>query len=531
MRGFLHGGSLRYQLSDVDRRNIERFASDHTRCSLKNIDLPSGSIRALSNFSIKFKYPLSAISGRNGSGKSTILALAACAFHGAHDGWRLPARTLPYYRFSDFFFQAHGEVPVEGVKVRYGIHYDNWKPTESLPDGRGLGYQERWKNKGGKWNDYASRVVRPVAYFGIDRVVPPSERGTIINQRRYFVSPNKKSLVEDSARDSVSRVLGSKYDDLELRGFGSYKLPLVSRKDSKYSGFNMGAGEQALFALFLAIHSAPRASLFVIDELELGLHEEAQRQLIHELKQVAFDAAHQFIFTTHSPTILGALPPEGRFFIDGTSTGTHVIEGVSPNFAAGRLSGQSSEEVCIYLEDSSAQVLLSSFLDIDDRRRVKMCEVGSNSAVVMQMAARFIDGVGSSDVLCVLDGDQRAASAAHVTRFLGLVPQKRKLEAEQWFKARLRFLPSDMPPERFVLSQIRDKYLSEFSMQFGIDVVSSQHAIDRALLMGDHGELYWLSQDLHKGQDEVWRDLCRVLRAREAEALSEIVHALRGLFD
>lgn len=147
------------------------------------------------------------------------------------------------------------------------------------------------------------------------------------------------------------------------------------------------------------------------------------------------------------------------------------------------------------------------------------------------MAARFIDGVGPSDVLCVLDGDQRAAAGAHLTRFLGLVPQKRRLDAEGWFASRLRFLPSDMPPERFVLSQVRDKYLSEFSIQFGIDVATSQQAIDRALLMGGHGELYWLSQDVHKGQDEVWRDLCRVLRSRESGALSEVVDALRALFD
>lgn len=522
---------MRYQLSDIDRRNIERFAVDSARCSLKRIELRSGSIRALSNLRINFKYPLSAISGRNGSGKSTILALAACAFHGAHNGWRLPARTLPYYRFSDFFFQAHGEVPVDGVRVRYEIHYDKWKPSENLPEGKGVGYQERWKNKGGKWNDYASRVLRPVAYFGIDRVVPPSERGTIVNQRRYFISPNKKSIAEDSARDSVSRVLGVKYEDLELRGFGAYKLPLVSKKEGKYSGFNMGAGEQALFALFLAIHSAPKAALFVIDELELGLHEAAQRQLIHELKEVTLKSAHQFIFTTHSPAILGALPPEGRFFIDNTAAGTHVIEGVSPGFAAGRLSGQSSEEVCIYLEDVSAEVLLSSYMSIDDRRRVRICEVGSNSAVVMQMAARFVDGTGSSDVLCVLDGDQRAASAAHMSRFLGLVPQKRRQEAEKWFEARLKFLPSDMPPERYVLSQIRDKHLKELSAHFGIDVGGAQQIIDRALLMGDHGELYWMAQDLHKTEEDIWRDLCLVLKNNEADALSEVLVGLRKLLE
>ncbi|WP_425477463.1 AAA family ATPase [Stenotrophomonas terrae] len=136
---------MRYQHSDVDRKNIERFSNDVSRCSLKSITLRKGAIRALSKFNIQFKYPLSAISGRNGSGKSTVLALAACAFHGKPTGWRLPGRTLPYYRFSDFFVQAHGEVPVDGIELRYGIHYDQWKATENMPDGKGMGYQVRKK--------------------------------------------------------------------------------------------------------------------------------------------------------------------------------------------------------------------------------------------------------------------------------------------------------------------------------------------------------------------------------------------------
>lgn len=291
----------------------------------------------------------------------------------------------------------------------------------------------------------------------------------------------------------------------------------------------MGAGEQALFALFLAIHSASRASLFVIDEIELGLHEAAQRQLVHELKQVALDKAHQFIFTTHSPVVLEALPPEGRFYIENSESGTQVIEGISPGFAAGRLSGLPSSEVCVYLEDSSAHILLNSYLGIELRRRTRVCEVGSNSAVVTQMAARFIDGTQDEEVLCVLDGDQRAASTAHINRFLGLVPQKKKDEAKCWFEARLRFLPSDMPPERYVLSRIRDSHLDAFASACGVEQDQARDILDRALLMGGHGELYWVGQDLLKEEVDVWKDVCRILAKEEPDALQETKIALSEL--
>mgnify|MGYP006199342237 CR=1 FL=1 len=265
-------------------------------------------------------------------------------------------------------------------------------------------------------------------------MVPPSEKGALVNRKRYFITPNKKSEVEDKTRESVSRILGQQYEDLELRGLGTYKLPLVRLKGSKYSGFNMGAGEQALFNLFLAIHSAPRAALFVIDEVELGLHEAAQKQLIHELKKVALASAHQFIFTTHSPTVLEELPPEGRFFLDRAGETTAVIEGISPSFAAGRMAGTESSEVVVYVEDVNAKRLVQQSLDLEKRRRVRICEIGSNSAVISQMASRFIDGDKNREVMCVLDGDQRAAEAAHIARFLGLVPQRSRQQAAAWLK-------------------------------------------------------------------------------------------------
>lgn len=502
---------MAYHLSDTDRKNISSFQHDDSRRSLKSIDLVEGSIRALTGFEISFKYPLAAISGRNGSGKSTVLALAACAYHGSSGSWRLPSRSLPYYRFSDFFVQAQGEVPVDGVRIRYGIHHNKWKPADHLPDGKGVGYQERWKGKDGKWNEYSSRIHRPVAFFGIDRVVPPSEKGGFVSQRRYFITPNKKSEIEDRTRESVSRVLGLNYEDLELRGSGSYKLLLVRLKGSLYSGFNMGAGEQALFNLFLAIHSAPRASLFVIDEIELGLHEAAQSQLVHELKSVALSSAHQFIFTTHSPTVLEGLPPEGRFFLDRTAASSTVAEGVSPSFAAGRLSGKPSSELVIYVEDVNALRLVNSSLSLEKRKRTRLCEVGSNSAVINQMAGRFVDGDPGVDVMCVLDGDQRAARAAHVDRFLGLVPQKARVAAKKWINARLAFLPSDMPPERFVFSKMRIDHLEAFAERFGLEQLEAQDILDKALLMGEHSELYWVSEEVLFEQGQVWSDACAIL--------------------
>ncbi len=499
-----------------------------------SISLEVGSIRGLSNFSIRFSYPLAAIAGRNGSGKSTVLALAACAYHSNPKGWSLPGRKYPHYRFSDFFVQTHDEVPVDGVYVQYGFLHDKWKPSEDLPSGKGLGYQHRQKNPGGKWNDYASRIKRPVAFFGIDRVVPPSERSVLKNQRNYFSTPSaKKSESEDLTRASVSRVLGIEYQDFEVRGSGSHRLPLVKRKTCSYSGFNMGAGEQALFGLFSAIHSADRATLFVIDEIELGLHEAAQKSLVTELKKMAFESGHQFIFTTHSPTVIESLPPEGRFFLENGKSGTQVIEGISPAFAAGRMSGVANAEVVIYVEDAAAKHLLVAALGSDRRKRVRVVEVGSHSAVVSQAAAKFVDcDHDSFQVMFVLDGDQRVALSAHRSRFVGLIDQRKKSVGGQWFDGRVEFLPSDLMPERYVIAKIRDEHVEDFCLAFGVENESEAvEALDKALVRGDHSELFSLSEDLVFPPEQVWLGLSAIVAKESPHIFDELLQKIDALLD
>jgi len=70
-------------------------------------------IRGIQEFDINFDYPLTVICGKNGSGKSTILALAALGFHSPKGHIPINASRKPksgedftYYVFSDFFFKG-----------------------------------------------------------------------------------------------------------------------------------------------------------------------------------------------------------------------------------------------------------------------------------------------------------------------------------------------------------------------------------------------------------------------------------------
>jgi len=136
---------MKYRESSTDKKLRSWFSNDNTRQLLKKIHLQRGSFRGLNQLNIDFEYPLTAISGRNGSGKSTILALACCAFHNSRKGFKLPKRKLPYYTFSDFFIQHAQEVPPSGISILYYIAHNRWKKTDKNPESAGVRFQVRHK--------------------------------------------------------------------------------------------------------------------------------------------------------------------------------------------------------------------------------------------------------------------------------------------------------------------------------------------------------------------------------------------------
>jgi len=105
------------------------------------LEIADGELRGLSDLKLQFRYPITAISGKNGTGKSTVLACVACGFHNTSSGFRSLNRRIPYYTFSDFFIQSAEEEPLAFVSIGYQILHDNWRKTKSLRSGVGLAWQ------------------------------------------------------------------------------------------------------------------------------------------------------------------------------------------------------------------------------------------------------------------------------------------------------------------------------------------------------------------------------------------------------
>ncbi len=484
---------MKYRESQIDKELRQWFNNDLSKALLRKIHLTEGSLRGVNSLNIDFTYPISAFAGVNGAGKSTILAMACCAYHAKTDGYKLPKRKNSYYTFSDFFLQHAHEVSPQGIAIYYHIAHNSWKKTPQLPEGKGVGAQIRKKNSGGKWNNYDSRVKKCVVFLGIDRIVPHSERSQSRSYSRAFSDVTLKGW-EDKVKDAVGYILSKKYDDFRYLEHSKYSLPLVKCGGVTYSGFNMGAGENALFEIFSTIYSCGENSLLVLDEIELGLHSKAQKLFIRKLKEVCKETGTQVICTTHSKEIFECLPEDARFFVESVGGKTRTTVGISPEFAFSKMGAKDSQELDIYVEDEVAKALIEAVLPAAKRTRVRIKIIGSASAIARQLAALWIRGE-ERPTIAIFDGDQRAKRSQNLSHAKSMAEQTSE-DFENWFNSHSAYLPGDTWPEAWIIEKCKTA-LAEATSSLSLDdeSVTSEY-LEYALQAGKHNEFFELAENV-----------------------------------
>lgn len=483
---------MKYRESQRDKQLRKRFGNDNAHRQLRQITLTEGVLRGLNELDISFQYPITAIAGRNGAGKSTILALACCAYHNSKTGFKLPKRNNTYYTFSDFFIQHSDEVPPDGIEIEYHIAHNSWKKTDSMPDGIGLGLQRRRKKKGGKWNDYDDRLKRNVVFLGIERIVPHSERSQSRSYSKAFTDAAPKGW-EDRVKESVGFVLGRTYDKFRYVEYSKYSLPVVQVGKVIYSGFNMGAGENALFEIFSTIYSCGNGALLVMDEIELGLHAEAQRRFMERLKDVCFETHTQVICTTHSREIFDCLPYDARFFVENVQGKTKITEAISSDFAFSKLSSLPSAEIELLVEDEVAKTILMSCLPTALRSRLSIHVIGSATALARQLAAIHIKGEEKPTV-AIFDGDQRMKGKDNLEHAKNMC-ENPKGDFDAWFGSHIDYLPGDSWPEAWLIQRAINS-ADSLAPVLGCDQDTLKEILENGLQAGKHNEFYAIAKQL-----------------------------------
>lgn len=424
-------------------------------------------VRGWSEQRVSFDFPIVAIVGENGSGKSTILQSAACTYQSAaEDG-----RTF----FPSEFFPETAWDTEQDLRLRYGYRQQNEHLEHSVrkPTTRWLGQPERPK--------------REVLHIDLSRLQPV---GTRVGYARIA---KNRHLEEDFTAFSntqvgrLSQIMGRIYDVAKMAISSIDKnreIPVLSKNGNTYSGFHQGSGEITIMELLAK--QLPKNGLVLIDEIESSLHPRAQRRLMRDLAMVARDRECQIILSTHSPYVLEELPLAARTYILETGGRKEIVNGVSPQFAMTKMDDENHPECELYVEDVRAATWLAEILSR------KAPELFIRSSIVPYGAANL--GIALGQMVeasrfprptCVfLDGDQGEAPGCSL-------------------------LPGEDAPERVVFGDLQEQNWRHIWTRIGRDVALVSDACERAMTLANHHE--WVRSAANQvmcGSDVLWQAMC-----------------------
>ncbi|CAJ9446621.1 bacteriophage protein [Burkholderia pseudomallei] len=404
---------------------------------------------------IDFPFPLTALVGANGVGKSSVLHALwgmprgystsrfwfATDLDPIADTQREPQRYI-YGHWNDSF----GGI-VETRKARIGRKLDYWEPYRaSVSDGMEPVPTKAYEGKSkDRWNPVqrTSVYINLKATFGsFDRYFY-FEDGQKSDEKRLamlreakrlkkIVSQNLQSYTMRYERlfenrlltaDELSwtcRILGRDYVSARMVRHSLYPgnrgedLSVIFDRGRQYSEAFAGSGEVAAVSAVVQVLKAPAFSLILLDEPETSLHPGAQRTLLRFLLEQIKLKKHQIVVSTHSPEFLDGLPANAvKVFEDNGNGHARILGSCSPYVALNRLGKLPHAKKRVLVEDELAKILVrraAAGLDAGEAQALEILVAPGGAAALVQhhIPAAMTSG---DDVFVLLDGDQRKVDA------------------------------------------------------------------------------------------------------------------------
>ena len=443
----------------------------------------------------RLDYPIMAVVGENGVGKSTVLQAAASVYKSS--GLLIKGRGFA----SDFFpntFWDH----IEKAQVRYSARQGDQTVSGNV------------RKPTDRWLGNKNRPDRPIRYIDLSRIVPVAARVGYYRIAKTQHTEASASPFDKYRLARLSQIMGRQFDAAKMSISSvdaKREIPVLMHHGDTYSGFHQGAGETTIAELLKT--DIPPNSLVLIDEIETSLHPRAQRRLIRDLAERCRERELQIILTTHSPFVLSELPYEARAHIVETDGVRSIVYGVSPEFAMTKMDDVPQYESDLYVEDKRAQAMLVEILFQHAPSLVQRCRtIPYGAASVGQALGIMVSQRRFPRASVVfLDGDQADA--------VGCVK-----------------LPGDDAPEVVVFQELRRQNWLTLSARIGRDFSTVADACNQAMTINDHHE--WVKSAataLRISSDLLWQVMCsewaaQCLVAEEAKRVTQpIEDALTGI--
>lgn len=506
-------------LNHTERRLLDRW-NNNFGPSLRTLEIGGSGIRGLRGVSVDFKYPLTVIAGKNGVGKSTILACASCAYQN-----RTQYRTLlaqkQYYTFDHHLVRGWGDVPALDVDVTFSCRQRN----------RSVEIVRLTKDKT-RWSGYRKRPDRPVDFIGTVRAVHPCELKLLRSKFGTDASNITSTALSPEQRAVAGRIVGRDYSCVDVGEAGKHRLHRMHWGLARYSAFNAGSGEDISCLITRAIDNLPKFGLMVIEEVEMGLHPSAQRSLAARLLEACLDKEIQVICTSHSSDFLAAVPSSARVLLSKNDVDLDVRYGVTVGEATTDLLGVPEVEMVVCVEDRVAESLVLELTPSRTRTRIRVVRCGSWEDVLRHLASYQRDPC-LGKAIGILDGDRRDKDGEHFGRFKEHIGGQMAEDQKTWLTSRLCYLPGSDPPEAWLwqLGTSSETYLLELASQMNADRHDIRAFFEEPQPTNLHHLPYLLAQRVGHKPDSTLSGLSKAAVRDRADELQDVLSFVQSQLD
>jgi len=355
---------------DTVRRLKARYADS---CRYANFgpvlqSLEIHGFRGITDLILMLNSSITALSGLNGTGKSTIAQLAACGYRSRAYGER-----RRYYVRNFFPLSLADPEPFSPKgRVLYSYCADGSAATQQVTVSRIVH----------EWSGYKRQPERACYYIGVTQFIPKIERRDFSIYGGHLLELGESRDMPPETAQYISTILALPYEHLGftevIHNKRSAELAMATRGGQRYSENNMGFGEGRVVYMVNTMEAAPKQSLFVLEEPETSLHGEAQHRLARYFVDVVGRRGHQIIMTTHSSAILAELGRESVIYLrrepDGSLSATPGLSTYQiDSYLHGDDRSQKGATICV--EDSFARYLAIEILRRCDSDLLAGCEV------------------------------------------------------------------------------------------------------------------------------------------------------------
>lgn len=382
--------------------------------------------RALRNLDFDLGSKITAIVGHNGTMKTTILGILSQTFTISKNHPMVGEKTIDGYNFHSQFGEkfklTEKDVPGEHkwrLDLYDGVYKTNYFEAESIIRDKKSNVIRFWSTEG-KGADMNYPQV-PVYYISLKRVTPIGEEkkvdisSELEDSEKQFLFQEYKSIFSDTSKAN-----------LIVENISSTNKHSAAIHTDQYDAVTISAGQDNVAKILLAVLSFKRlkekypddyiGGILLIDEIESTFHPSAQKMLIKRIYKYAKDYKIQFIFTTHSPSVIKSAFPDK--YSKGEAqllylkrVGRCVKEYHNPNIddVVAELSGEvvkknkKIKKLPIFCEDIVARSILRNWLSTyKDYFKISSCSLGAEEYLeLIRVGLSSIE-----EAVVILDGDK-----------------------------------------------------------------------------------------------------------------------------